>query len=47
MSNLIYLSSVCKRMQNGQKVSPKRVKITKSAIIQQICPFGVYKLAKL
>ena len=32
----------CKRTQNGQKVSPKGVKITKSAIIQQICQFGVY-----
>ena len=37
----LFSFKVCKRTQNGQKVSPKGVKITKSAIIQQICQFGV------
>jgi len=31
----------CKRIQNGQIVSPKGVKITKSEKIKQIGPFGV------
>jgi len=43
----LFSFSVYKRMQNGQKVSPKGVKITKLTIIQQICPFGVKKLVKL
>jgi len=37
----LFSFKVCKRTQNSQKVSPKGVKITKSTIIKQICPFGI------
>jgi len=39
VKSYLFSFRVCKRIQNLQKVSPKVVKITKLAIIQQICQF--------